>query len=322
MIVAVLFPISGHAADVFDVVTKFAIAALFLVYGMRIESRAAWEGLKNWRLHSAIFAATYVLFPVLGLALYPIVSVALSHTVATGMLFLTLLPSTVQSSVAFTSIARGNVAAAVCAASLSNILGMFITPLLVSLFMGASTGGISWSSAGEIFVQMLLPFIVGQLLQPKVGRWVRGQRWLVVVVDRGTILLVVYSAFSAGIVAGIWTGLTVGSIAILLGFCAVLLTIMLCATWWLGGLAKFPRGDRIALLMCGSKKSLASGVPMASVLFNPATAAAVTLPLMVFHQLQLMTCAVLARRLAASDPHPPPLESASHPDGSSTETQW
>ena len=81
--------------------------------------------------------------------------------------------------------------------------------------------------------------------------------------------------------------------------CAVMLASMLVLTWTGGGRLGLDRPDRIALLMCGSKKSLATGLPMAAVLFSPTLAASVALPVIVFHQLQLATCAVLARRLAS-----------------------
>ncbi|NMK71088.1 bile acid:sodium symporter, partial [Staphylococcus capitis] len=167
----------------------------------------ALEGLKHWKLHTTVLAATYVLFPLLGLAMRLLVPSVLTDDLYTGVLYLCLLPSTVQSSIAFTSIARGNVAAAVVSASVSNMLGVFMTPVLVMLLM-QTTGEATVSPTAilEIVVQLLLPFVAGQVLRPKLYR-VLSHTTLTKVVDRGSVYLVVYAAFSAGMVEHVWQGL-------------------------------------------------------------------------------------------------------------------
>jgi len=245
-----------------------------------------------------VFVSTYLLFPLLGLGLHALP--LLEGSMATGLLFLTLLPSTVQSSIAFTAIARGNVAAAVCAASFSNLIGIFMTPALVALLMGGSTGGFSWTSAETIVLQLLLPFVAGHLLRPWIGDFVtRNKAWLGRV-DRGTILLVVYAAFGAAVVEGLWQRIAPTSLLVLAALCLVLLGIVMGLTWALGRTMGLSREDAVVLLFCGSKKSLASGVPMAGVLFPPAQVGIVLLPVMVFHQLQLIACALIAPKLAAA----------------------
>ena len=216
-----------------------------------------------------------------------------------GMLFLCCLPSTVQSSIAFTSIARGNVAAAVCAASASNLFGIFITPVLVGLLMhtqGGAAGG--WKSVQDIIIQLLLPFIVGQLARPLVSRWVEKHKALVGYVDRGSILLVVYAAFSEAVVGGIWHKVSVVEMIVLVVACCVLLAIVLAATTFGPRALGFSKEDEITIMFCGSKKSLATGVPMAGILFPGPTAGIIVLPLMIFHQIQLMACSVIAQHYA------------------------
>jgi solute carrier family 10 (sodium/bile acid cotransporter), member 7 len=303
-VLGLLAPATGAVATGVDRVSTVAVVLLFFLYGARMSTSEVWAGLRNWRLQGGMFAATYLLFPVLGLAVQLLPESVLPGDLQTGLLYLSLLPSTIQSSVVFTSIARGNIAGAICGATVSNVLGIVLTPLLVGLIMSRA-GGPMGGSAGSTLLQLLLPFVIGQLVQPLIGDWVRSHKIVTLLTDRGTILLVAYSSVSEAERSGVWDGLTLGVLVVLVAVCAVLLAAMLTLTWsggrWLG----LERADRIALLMCGSKKSLATGLPMASVLFGPVAAAGVALPVIVFHQLQLATCAVIARRLAASaDPDP------------------
>ncbi len=314
MIVAVfvlglLAPASGGFATGLDHVTTAAVVLLFFLYGARMPTSEVWDGLRNWRLQGGMLAATYLLFPVLGLAVQVLPDRVLPQDLQTGLLYLSLLPSTIQSSVVFTSIARGNVAGAICGATVSNVLGIVLTPLLVGLLMSRAGGPVG-GSAGATLLQLLLPFVLGQLVQPRIGPWVRAHKPVTLVTDRSTILLVAYGSVSEAQQSGAWDHLTAGVLAVLVVVCAVLLAAMLAATWFGGAALRLARADRIALLMCGSKKSLATGLPMASVLFGPVAAAGVALPVIVFHQIQLATCAVLARRLAATDPEQQPAVAA------------
>lgn len=297
LLLGLLVPVPAAVRDVVATAGDVAVTVLFLVYGMRLSTREVVAGMRNVRLQGGILSATYLLFPLLGLLLHAAAVPLLGAALATGMLYLTLLPSTVQSSVSFTSIARGNVAGAITAATLSNVLGMVLTPLLVLALMGRS-GSVGLDGLRDVLLQLLLPFVVGQLLQPFVGGWVRARRWLTLTVDRGTILLVVLGAVTAATAAGVWDGVTWGMVAALLLLSAALLAVMLSATWTGGRALGLDRADRVALLMAGSKKSLATGLPMAAVLFPVATAATIAVPVIIFHQLQLVVAAVLARRLA------------------------
>ncbi|MFF2188489.1 bile acid:sodium symporter family protein [Streptomyces sp. NPDC058155] len=292
---AALLPASGTAADVAGGATTGAVALLFFLYGARLSTREALDGLKSWRLHLTVLACTFLVFPLLGLAARGLVPFALTPELYSGLLFLCLVPSTIQSSIAFTSMARGNVPAAICAGSFSSIAGIVVTPLLAALLLGGGANGFSPDSLLRIVAQLLLPFVAGQLLRRWVGGFLTRHRTLLGRVDRGSILLVVYTAFSQGMVAGVWNRVTPGRLGALFAVEVVLLAAMLTISWYGARRLGFDRADRVAIQFAGSKKSLAAGLPMASVLFG-AQASLAVLPLMLFHMLQLVVCAMIAKR--------------------------
>lgn len=295
VILAIIFPAQGRFADAFDVATAIAIAALFFLYGARLSPGEAMAGLKHWKLHLLILAFTFVVFPLIGIALQPLTRF-LSQGIYVGLLYLTLMPSTVQSSVAFTSVANGNVAGSIVAASLSNLLGVVISPMLVLVLIDGGEGSahVDAGAVRDIALQLLLPFILGQLTR----RWVRGfaARKSTKLVDRGSIAMVVYYAFSQGMVDNIWAHIGVGEIAFLVILSVALVAFMLWLTRVVPEKLGFNRADTIAIEFCGTKKSLASGLPMASVMFAGGEVGLIILPLMIFHQVQLMMCAWLATR--------------------------
>ncbi len=282
--------IAGGAADA-------GIALLFFLHGAKLSREAILDGAKAWKLHLTVACLTFVLFPIVGLGVSAIPG--LEPSLAVGVLYLTLLPSTVQSSIAFTAIAGGNVAAAVCSASFSNLAGIFITPLLTALFITGKTQGFSTDPIIAIAVQLLLPFIAGHLLRPWIGGFVSRHKKLLGYTDRGSILLVVYTAFGAAVLEGLWHKVTLAELGLIAALSLGILAVIMVIGNVLGRMLGFNHEDRIVILFCGSKKSLATGVPLAGVLFPAAQVGAIILPLMFFHQIQLMVCAVLARRLAA-----------------------
>lgn len=296
--VALLLPASGHGAAAFSVASKLAVGLLFFLYGARLSAAETLRGLADWRLHLTIFGATYVLFPLLGIAAIGLVPWALSQQLYQGLLFLCLLPSTVQSSVAFTSVAGGNVPGAVCSASMSNLVGVFVSPLLITLLLAGGDMRLQGSALLGIVLQLLAPFLAGQLARRWIGGWITEHAAPLKLVDRGSILLVVYTAFSEGVTRGVWHQLSAESFGALIGVCVVLLALMLACTALAGRAVRFDRANRITILFCGSKKSLASGLPMAGALFAGHEVALLILPLMLFHQIQLMACAWLAKRFA------------------------
>jgi sodium/bile acid cotransporter 7 len=294
VVLATLLPPRGLWAAVSDAAANAGIVLLFFLHGARLSREAVLAGAANWRLHLAVATMTFVLFPLAGLVIAAVPF--LDPTLRTGMLFLTLLPSTVQSSIAFTAIARGNVAAAVCSASFSNLAGVVLSPLLVQLLITGRAGGFSAAAIGTVALQLLLPFLVGHLLRPWIGAWVQHRKALLTVVDRGSILLVVYTAFGAAVAGGLWQRVAAVDLAAIALLSTILLSAMLLLSRLIAHWMRLSRGDAIVLQFCGSKKSLASGVPMAGVLFPTAQVGAIILPLMIFHQIQLMVCAWLARR--------------------------
>lgn len=287
---------AGHAATL----TNAAIALLFFLHGAKLPLQSVIAGLGHWRLHSLVFACTFLLFPLLAVLLKPVLLPLVGPDLYRGLLYMSSLPSTVQSAIAFTSVARGNVPAAICAAATSSLLGVFVTPLLVVLLLGQAGHGLSMGDAVlKIMLQLLLPFVLGQIARPWIGAWVdRNKSWLKHV-DQWSIYLVVYTAFSKAVVDGLWSKLPLAQLLLLAAACAGLLFIVLQLTWRLGRRLGFSLEDRITLLFAGSKKSLATGVPMAQVLFAGSAMGAVLLPIMVFHQIQLLVCAVLSKRFAA-----------------------
>ena len=299
VILASLLPASGQTAVAFGWVTNLAIALLFFLHGAKLSRQAIVAGAGHWRLHLLVFSLTFVLFPLLGLALKPVLSPLIGKDLYMGMLFLCALPATVQSAIAFTSLARGNIPAAICSAAASSLFGIFLTPLLVTLLMNVhGESGSTVDAILKISVQLLLPFVAGQIARRWIGAWVgRNKSWLKFV-DQGSILLVVYGAFSEAVIEGIWHQIPLWELGGLVVACCVLLALVLMAATLLGKAFGFSHEDRITILFCGSKKSLATGVPMAQVLFAGATMGVLILPLMLFHQIQLMVCAALAQRYA------------------------
>ncbi len=296
VILASVMPVSGQAADVFGSITTVAIAILFFLHGAKLSREAVLEGLMHWKLHGLVFAFTFALFPILGLLAKPILLPMLGQELYWGFLFMCFLPSTVQSSIAFTSVAQGNVAAAVCSASFSNIIGMLITPLLVAYFiLGQSTHSFDpTSSILQITLLLLVPFILGQLLRPWIFPQMKKMPKIVKVFDQGSILMVVYGAFSSAVVAGLWQQVSLSTLFALVVACSVLLTIIMLLTLYIPRALGFNRADQKAIFFCGSKKTLASGVPMAQILFIGQPLGMIVLPIMIFHQIQLMVCGIIA----------------------------
>jgi sodium/bile acid cotransporter 7 len=296
---ASVLPARGIWAGIAGGVANAGIALLFFLHGAKLSREAILDGARAWKLHLTVAAVSFVLFPIIGLGVRAIPG--LEPSLATGVLFLTLLPSTVQSSIAFTAIAGGNVAAAVCSASFSNLAGIFITPVLTAVFITGRSHGFSTDPMIDIAVQLLLPFLAGHFLRPWIGGFVTRNKQILGYVDRSSILLVVYTAFGAAVIEGLWHKVTLGELALIAALSLGVLAIVMVAAVAIGKAMGFSREDRIVLLFCGSKKSLATGVPLAGVLFPAAQVGAIILPLMFFHQIQLMVCAVLARRYAAQN---------------------
>lgn len=297
---ASIFPCTGKVAVGFDWLTTFMIGLLFFMHGAKLSRQAVVAGMTHWRLHVTVLLCTFLIFPLLGLVLKPVLLWFVTPELYLGILFLCVLPSTVQSSIAFTAVARGNVPAAICSASASNLLGIFLTPVLVGLIIVSHNAQhSSLDSILKIVYQLLLPFVAGQIARPWIGAWMdRNKSWLRLV-DQSSVLLVVYVAFSEAVNQGLWNQVPPSMLLSLIVISAVLLAIIMALTTYGSRRMGFSKEDEITIVFCGSKKSMASGVPMAKVLFASQTVGMVLLPLMLFHQIQLMVCAILAQRYAA-----------------------
>ena len=302
VLIASVAPARGVAVHPLSVLTSVAIAVLFFLHGARLSRKAVLEGIGAWRVHLIVLSATFVMFPILGLLAQRLADIWLPPTIGAGVLLLCLMPSTVQSSIAFTAIGKGNIPAAICSAALSNVLGVILTPLFIGVLfaqhVGEFSGGIT-----KIVAQLLLPFVAGHLARPLVLSILDRDKALLARFDRGVILLVVYTAFSAAVVEGLWRRYSISDLAWTATIDAVILAIALSATTAGARLFRFSPADEVAIVFCGSKKSLASGVPIAGALFPAASVGPMILPLMLFHQMQLMACAALAERYARRKPH-------------------
>jgi solute carrier family 10 (sodium/bile acid cotransporter), member 7 len=296
---ASFLPCRGSGARAFDALAVLAIASLFFLQGARLSRDAVATGAKNWRLHLGITSTTFVLFPLFGSAILALYPAALTPSLGVGLLFVCVLPSTVQSSIALTSIAGGEVAGAICAATGSNLVGIVLSPMLLALLLHGRGGSMDLNNFWKILAELLVPFIAGHALRPCIGQWAERNRTVLAITDRGSILIVVYTAFSAAVVHGIWHQLPAIMLAKLVLFDALLLAAVLATVKGGSRLLAMPRKDEVALVFCGSQKSVITGVPMAHLLFAGPVAGIVVLPIMIYHLLQLLVGAWLARRYAA-----------------------
>jgi sodium/bile acid cotransporter 7 len=302
-LLAWLLPDPGARGGVLhpELLNKLGVALIFFLHGLLLSFAALRAGTLLWRLHLVVQLSTYVVCPLCGLAALALLGAHLDPSLSLGIFYLCALPSTVSSSVAMTAAARGNVPAAVFNATFSSVLGVFVTPLWVGLVMGASGAGLPLGSVVlDLCVWLLLPLALGQLFRPICGAWALRHKPKINIVDRCTILLLVYTSFCDSVKSGVWLGSGLGPLLATLAFCCVLLALLLAAVNAVCKRLGFSTEDRIAAVLCGSKKTLASGVPMARLMFaDQPGLSLILLPIMIYHPLQLVVCGWLAGRLAA-----------------------
>ncbi|MFM8821343.1 MAG: bile acid:sodium symporter family protein [Phenylobacterium sp.] len=296
VVLATLLPARGEARPILDIAVSIGIGLVFFLHGARLSRSAVVAGVTHWRLHALILGSTFLLFPLLAMGAAALPAWVLPASLAPGMIFLGCLPSTIQSSIGLTAIARGNVAATLAAATASNLIGILLTPVLAGLLLHRTGGGLSLEGVPKIVLQLLAPFLAGHLLRPWLAGFVANRAKALSRLDRGSILLVVYAAFSDAVTGGIWTRLGALDLFRLILVCGALLALVLGVTFVVARALRLTTPDEITLVFCGSKKSLASGVPMAGVLFPGAGLGLILLPIMVFHQIQLMVATLIAQR--------------------------
>ncbi|EPB6719075.1 bile acid:sodium symporter family protein [Vibrio fluvialis] len=283
-----------------DQLTGIGIAIVFFLHGLGLSPQAIKAGLTNWRLHVYIQMATFVVYPILWVIFGEAFLAYMPPALAFGFCYLLVLPSTISSSVAMTSVGKGNVPGAIFNASLSSILGVFITPLLIQLFMGFEGVQLDLlDSVISISKLLLLPMIAGQIMRPYLVAWVDRHKAVVNKVDKYVILLIVYNAFCDSVVNGIWSEFSVGLLATSIIICTVILLVMVHLIQWGARRTKFTLPDEVAAVFCGTKKTLAAGIPMAKVIFGAdPSLGMILLPIMLYHPIQIFYCAVLANRYA------------------------
>jgi sodium/bile acid cotransporter 7 len=295
LVLAWLMPALGSQLSAWQV-NKAGVTLIFFLHGLALPAEALREGTRQVKLHAVVQASTFLLFPLLGWS----ASLALPEAQRAGVLFLSALPSTVSSSVALTAVARGNVAAAIFNASLSSLLGVVLTPLWMQLLLGANGAGLPLGKVVlDLTLFLLLPFAVGQALRPWLREHAARHKAIISKIDRGSILLLVYTSFCDSINGGVWQHHGVAAALVAFAVALVLLCVVLTLTSIAAGAAGFARAERITAVFCGSKKTLAAGVPMAQLIFGAGPfAGLVILPLLAYHTLQLVVCSSLATRWA------------------------
>jgi len=306
ILLASLLPVTGEYRPLAQGVSNGAIVVLFLLNGLRLPRAEVIHGLRHWRFILTLALWSFGGMALAGLALSKLgASLMLPSTVALGFLFLGVLPSTVQSATAYSSLAGGNVAASVVVAAILNLLGVVLSAPLFSLLAGTEAAAFDIGGLEKVVLILLVPFVIGQLAQGKVGHLIREHRRLATWMDRTSIAIAVYVAFSGAVEQGLWERIDLFDWLALLVLVGLFLVIGFGGAWLIGGSLRLTRPDRIAFLFAGGQKSIALGAPLAAVLFAPAVAGLLLLPVLVYHLLQLVLSAPLAARLSrqAALPH-------------------
>ncbi len=295
-----LLPVSGSGLPIAQNISFVGIFALFFLHGLKLPREEVRQAAKGWRLQAAMLGFTFIAMPLAGWALANALEEWwLSPTLAAGLIYCAILPSTVQSAISYSSLGRGNVAASVVGAAISNLVGILATPALFALLLGvASDGGLSRDVILKIATMLLLPFLLGQFAQRWLGTWAAREKKLLSLFDRSVILLAVYVAFSSAVSSGALARVDGIDLLKLTATVAVLLAFAFLGAWTLGDTLRLHRTDRISLLFAGGHKSLATGAPMAALLFPPEIVGVMILPAIFYHQLQLIASAPLSNRLA------------------------
>ena len=301
ILLATVLPVRGSAREIANFVSSAAVFLLFFLNGLRLPRHEVVAGLRNARLLVPAVLWVFGAMALAGLGLSHLLDNSVPPLLALGFLFLGCLPSTVQSATAYVSLAGGNVAASVVCAALNNILAVFVTAPLFTLLAGGGEAAVDSSGFVKVATILLLPFVLGQVAQRWAGGWVKEHRMLATWMDRTSIAIAVYVAFSGAVVAGLWTMLALHDWAYVLAAIGAYLAFGFGGAWLLGGALGLENRTRITLLFNGGQKSIAMGAPLASVMFPPAAAGMILVPILVYHLLQLVLSAPLANRVRGAD---------------------
>lgn len=295
-----LLPVSGQGLAIAQDISFVSIFALFFLHGLRLPRQEVVKAARSWKVQGAMLAFSFVAMPLAGMALAKGAGWMLPTALATGLAYCAMLPSTVQSAISYSSMGGGNVAASVVGAALSNLSGIILTPALVALVLGAASGvTIGSDTIVRIATMLLLPFALGQIMQFWLGSWAQRQKAMLSFFDRIVILIAVYVAFAGAVNAGSLSALDVGTMTAVCALLGLLLAFAFAGAWLFGGLLGLDRADRISLVFAGAQKSIATGAPMAAILFG-SSAGLIVLPAIIYHMAQLLLSAPLAAKLARS----------------------
>jgi len=297
VVLAWLFPSPGAAGGWLypEILTKAGVALIFFLHGAGLSFAALKSGALRWPVHTVVQVTTFLVFPLIGLAAYLGLEGRVAADLRLGIFFLCALPSTVSSSVAMTAAARGNVAVAVFNATLSSVIGVFLTPLWIGAVLKVSGQGLALGPVILDLVRwLILPLVLGQVCRPWIGDWIKRHKSGVHLADRGTILLLVYTSFCDSFKNAVWSGYGVWTVVLVILASGALFAVVMLFTGRISRALGFPREDTIAAMFCGSKKTLASGVPMAKLIFGASPGLGmILLPIMIYHPLQLIACGLL-----------------------------
>ncbi len=304
--VAYLAPSVGVDHGIFSLrsLAEWGVGLIFFFYGLRLSPQKLKLGLVNVKLHFIVQISTFMLFPAAVLVAMYALGYHRDNLLWTGTFFLASLPSTVSSSVVMVAIARGNIPAAIFNASISSLLGVFITPVLMALYLSGGLDGVSTGGLGntlvKLIVQVIVPLAAGVLLNRRFGEFAERKKSLLRFFDETIIVLIVYTSFCSSFEGDMFKDFAFSTILILSVSMVALFFFAFFAVWSLCSVLKFPVEDKITATFCGSKKSLVHGSVMSKVIFpDPATVGVILLPTMLYHALQLIIVSIIAQKLGA-----------------------
>ncbi len=290
-----------------EVTTKAAVFVIFILQGLSLPMDEIKRGLLQYRTHLFIESFIFLFIPALVWFCMLLTGGIFPFDLRMGFLFLAIVPTTISSSVVFTTQAGGSTMVALFNASASNVLGIFLVPLWVSWQVGQS---VALPPVGNLILKIiwmvLVPLILGQALR----------RWMQELADRNRkkmsnfsmclILYIVFSTFSNSVKSDSWKSLGMDEISIAFAaVLALLLMIMACGALCLR-IANFKREDGIAFFFSATQKALSTGIPMAHALFNTTRLdlALILVPLMFYHPLQLLVGSFIVGKFAKAGKKP------------------
>jgi len=301
ILVAWLLP-QGPEMFPLKIITDIGIGFIFFFYGLKLSPAEFKTGFYNYKVHILVQLTTFVLFPLLVLLFIPFFEEGTRSDIWLALFFLGALPSTVSSSIVMVSLAKGNIPTAIFNASLSGLIGVVVTPLWMSLFL-KGTAGFEFSSVFQkLFLQVILPLVIGLLLQRFFGKMARKNSSKISFFDKSVIVLIVYSSFSTAFTTNLFNTLGLPELLKLVLMVTALFFIVYFLTDALSKAIRLSTEDRITAKFAGTKKSLVHGSVMVKIIFGNSTANAIfLLPIMLYHILQLLVIAVFAERYRLRD---------------------